>query len=634
MPPLTSRTSRDSTANGTGGARTQAAALLLAMIGCQQTLGEVDIEGVVASSRPDAGMAGAAAAPELGCAEGEFECAGAALRLCDGDPLAFRTVLVCSHPALCDAAGGRCRTPTCLPGSYECLTTNSMTALRFCQESGDSWRSVATCQSEAHCNASLGRCTDEPCAAEVDAQCNARELQVCGDSGWVTQEFCRAPALCDPVSRACKLSGCRVGEELFPFRCDGPEFQSCSDDETGFEFVETCTNDLSCDYLFDDPDVIGTVRVGELPVEKLQRLGCEPPSCTPGRWACRQATVARCGVNRRGYVADAQTCPSPGHCDARRGSCSAEPCEDDATQCSGSEWQTCETGAWIARQDCGMASLCDHDRGCQSPTCRAGDYDCEGSTLRRCNIDGTGWVDVQVCATEQLCDAPAKRCYPPVCGPGDRWCDPNGAWKSCDPGRDGWTTRTDCSRTTAAQEIPQALWSGLCDPMRGCLEEAQCETDSFRCNGAGLERCQTLIIGSGSNESRGNAWLPFSDCQTAELCDAAGRCIPPACQAGEARCVATTESTDAGTREGTTGSRLEVCDSAQLGFELKQACSEDEWCDAEHQQCDRCQAFESVCLGDRLHTCSADGLELEFERVCAGGCGPVGQSFGCLPVGG
>jgi hypothetical protein len=554
-------------------------------------------------------------APAPDCAPGEARCVGAALQLCKESRTGFRTVQLCTSSALCRASGTiGCLPPDCLPGEYDCAGQQ----LRMCNAQGTGWTVLANCAGAAYCNASLGRCTDAPCNPDLgDTQCNGSLLQECGGSSWQPINECDSGALCNAATAQCEPTGCVVDSEVVPFRCENADFLRCRADKTGFEHLETCLNAGNCNSFIRGAEQLPDTQFTP---EVLAQLGCREPRCTPGRWSCDGSTLARCDANRIVYQADMQTCASPGRCDAQLGTCSATPCVDGNTQCSGRDHQTCENDRWRTIETCSRASLCDHEDGCQTepPVCEVTDYQCNGPLLERCNINGTGWIPVQTCATAALCSGAAKRCAPPLCEPGQRRCDGSGTLQECNSGRDGWNDISPCRELVA--DVDLRYVSGLCDVTAGCLPQPACVAGSFRCNAQFLERCQD------------NVWFPYARCEAAGLCDAnAGLCAPPQCDQGAYRCISPgAEPVVAGPGDPTRGLTLQVCNDARTAFETVRDCPEDQPCDASRGQCDLCDPLEFLCSQDLLYLCSADGQELEFERQCPSGCGQVGNRAGCL----
>jgi hypothetical protein len=590
--------------------------LLVLAVACAQVL---DVDGIKI-------VGGGAAAPpppvpEQACAPRELHCEGAALQICNEDRSGFRTARVCSSPELCCTDPSVCPNPGCQPpactsGDFKC----DERVLSVCNEGLTGWTPLSTCASAAQCNARLGTCDAQPCNPGKDVQCSDASRMQCGASGWNTSQQCATRALCntEATGPGCRPTGCTDVRDASgstvatPFRCDNGDLLRCNDDQTDFEFVETCLNLLHCNDL---RELVGDPRAANLSLADLERLGCTAPACTPGKFRCNGSQLLRCNVYRTDYTLE-QDCGSPGRCSASTGSCSAQDCAPGTNQCSGKEFQVCtQAQTWQTVSTCEGASQCDPGSGCHPAVCKVTDYRCNGTALERCNIDGTDWIGVHSCETPELCDVAAKRCDRPLCSPGDTRCGIDGKLERCSPGRNGWDTVGDCR---AAAQLPAGATpeqvSGTCDLSGGgrCVSPPSCPAGALRCNGQYLERCQD------------NAWRPQQWCATSALCDASGTgsCREPQCKPGEHRCVLPGATpTVAQPGDPTRGLTLQVCTPAGDGFSNVRDCAADNFCDAPHGQCDLCEALAPLCFGSSLYLCSADGQERELEQICKTTCG-------------
>ena len=579
-------------------------------LGCAQLLGADQIE-IIGAPAPGAGGTG----PTTACTPSELRCAGAALQICREDLSGFRTARVCSSPELCCtdlsrcADGPTCLAPSCAPGDFRCDGPR----LEICNDGQTGWTTISTCASAAQCNASQGRCTDQPCNPSApDRQCSGGDLLSCASSSWASLEVCSTQALCsaEPNGFGCAETRCLVGENTrpSPFRCANGDLQRCNDDQTGFEFVETCLNALHCNGLLDE---VGDPHGVHLDVETLRTLGCTLPGCTPGHYSCdSQGRLLLCDQNRSNYRVLVEDCGSLGRCNASTGSCSSEACTAGTHQCNGNQWQTCtEQRTWQTTETCAGAAQCDVG-GCQPPVCQIADYQCSGATLERCNVSRTGWIRVHDCVSAALCNAQTKRCEAPVCQPGQRRCSREGKLEECSADQAEWNVISDCRLLAGLPETagPEQI-SGLCDPNAArCVYPASCNSGTVRCNGEFLERCQNDI------------WHPQARCETPSACDAsgAGACRPTECSPGAHRCVIP-GSTPIVAEPGdpVQGLTLQVC-NAGGNYQTLQECPG--YCDAAHGQCDICNSLSLLCFDARLYRCSADGQERELEKPCKTGC--------------
>lgn len=581
-----------------------------ALAACAQLL---NVDGVEIVTETEAG--GAGGGPAQGCQAGTFRCTGPALQLCDGSGADYRTVRVCSSAQLCcdtpERCGGQpgCQAPACLEGEFRC----NGELLEACNEGQTGFEEIDRCASALQCDSSQGRCTDAVC--ERPRRCSGGDLEECAPnlSRWALVDDCESAALCDPEAPACAEAACRIIDSPTslpsPYICTGGNLMRCNDGLTGWEFVETCLNPANCNPLIDA--LMGDPYAPDIPTEQLERLGCTPPGCAPGRYRCEGAELMLCGANRTGYVERVAACESPRHCDASRGRCTLTPCLVGERQCNGDEYRVCTASGWDVLQTCPSGGPCDPQAGCLATSCAPNEYRCDGAQLERCNVERNGWIPVQTCATAGLCNVAAKRCDTPVCVPGAARCTRAGALERCNTESSGWDLVADCTATTPTPVGPAA--SALCDPSGPgqCLPFAVCTDDTLRCNAAVLERC------------RGNVWHPYAHCATPAQCDAAGgTCRDAACEPGSFRCVNPADpATPLPDEASPLGLELQTCNAQGTGYEAVKLCGTLELCDAPHGQCDICDpTLPSVCSGNELHVCTADGQELTLYKVCTEGC--------------
>ena len=260
---------------------------------------------------------------------------------------------------------------------------------------------------------------------------------------------------------------------------------------------------------------------------------------------------------------------------------------------------------------CSSGAPCDPQIGCLATLCEPNEYRCDGPRLERCNVERNGWIPVRTCETAALCDVAAKRCEEPACVAGATRCTRTGVLEQCNAERTGWSVREDCA--AALNLPPGSLASTLCDPSGGgrCVAAATCTDGALRCNGDELERCGA------------SAWHPYRHCVSAAQCDvASGTCLEAACDPGSFRC-ANPAAPDAAVADDAPrfGLLLQACNALGTGYESLAACGATEQCDPVHGQCDICDpTLPSVCAGNDLLVCTADGQELTLYKVCATGC--------------
>ncbi len=597
--------------------------------GCEQILQPDVVVNLRAGHVPEAGPDNAL--PTF-CQPDELHCEGVALQICRPDGSGFRTARICSTPQLCcdtpeQCAGTPgCQAPACAPGDFRCEGA----ALSICNEGQTGWTVIDTCASPTQCNARLGRCSDQPCSvAPAEYQCSGTDLQQCEAFGWRSIAPCDSRALCnsDPAVRACEPGRCLnvTANQIGPFQCENADLMRCNDAQTGFQFVETCVNAISCNGLIG----VGDPYTPFVVATDLQQLGCQAPDCTPGRYECQGSRLLRCNINRTRYSILEADCGTPGQCNASAGRCDAEPCTPGAHQCSGKDYQICTPQqTWASESLCSSAAQCNPALGCEKALCDVAEYRCDSASLQRCNINGNGWVPVYTCETPELCNSAAKRCDTPVCAAGEQRCTREAKLEQCSPGHDAWLTVSDCAAlATPPLTASSTGVSAVCDLTGSgqCLPQPMCEAGTRRCNGQFLERCE------------GNAWRPEARCATPGLCNplGAGSCTPATCEPGGHRCVRSEADPVAAEPGASTGGlTLQACNATGSGFQTVANCA-DTFCDSARGQCDLCEPYQALCREGTLYRCSADGQETELEKACALGCVSAGASSdaGMAPAG-
>lgn len=342
---------------------------------------------------------------------------------------------------------------------------------------------------------------------------------------------------------------------------------------------------LSCQAIFGD--------------YRVDTSSVPPPSivCERGDTRCDGRVLQSCAPNRLGFRT-LETCASESLCNLNTESC--DPCTPGDYQCNDGELHRCAADlSWEGVASCVTPSLCwtSNDRrqgSCNTPACStAGQYRCEAARLQRCSRGLDKWEDVEVCASEQLCDADlanqqANRqlpvnCLPPSCRPGQFFCEA-GRLGGCSASLLTWDEITHC-------DPPE-----LCNIERG--DCSACTPGDFACSGTELLRCIP-----------GGAWEHVALCMSAALCDAdQGLCNEPACSpSGAIVCEDTL--------------KLRRCRPDQTAWDDLATCLTVGLCDAEERRCEQpaCQRDAQRCMGARLERCLPDLTGWEIAERCGPG---------------
>ncbi len=413
---------------------------------------------------------------------------------------------VCTRPEACDGSScvatdegqNVCCAATCGPSDV-CAPDGSACALatpctdddRRCSSgvyqncTGGVWQEVTDC-GELGCSIERGGClrsAGQVC--EVDEDCGVGS---CVATAAGTSVCCTGP--CDTSCRRCAESG-----------------ESCVDiaDDDACEAIE-CPTDACRSYT---PATVTTNRCAEgqcataaeaCTVFEPARadLECSSTALCDDQGNCsrpKKALLQPCGTGSEcdsaacvatlagTSVCCAEACAADQICNAA-GACELAPvCDDDATRCSGSNFQRCTNRQWRTVFDCGSLGCSVAREGCfggAGDTCAA-DTDCgEGS----CQATSSG---AQVCCTS-ACEGACRRCAP------------SGA--ACENiADDSACGIVPCGPDTTCRDLPLNITSGRCDGGGRCASAAQ------------------LCVGTSRNSGQA--------CSAANLCDGSGNCSLP-----------------------------------------------------------------------------------------------------------
>jgi hypothetical protein len=427
----------------------------------------------------------------------------------------------------------------------------------------------------------------EPCTEQDALRCNGPEFQRCSQAvqglGWLTLQACRTDALCmsgeaDQVA-GCRLAACSAGQ----YTCNGAVLQTCSDDLTSYVVADVCLSAAHCDK---------------------DTGACKEVPCQPGETRCNDRALERCSDDQTGWVPQTETpCESLELCELTRQqaatTCQAPACEAGAVLCDGSTILQCNAGrtAMEPIADCLTAALCANSVAaavpgatvtCLPPACDVGEYRCDSANLLVCNADRTGLVVERTCAGAPFCNAAMAEQGLPLGSPGcvDTPCDPgqtscNGAQPVvCSPDLTGFTpSGAPCaSRDLCVDDVPNQPAS--CRPP-ACLRGPG--TNEYRCNGAQLQQCNTQLTG----------YDTIATCASAGLCGPrANGCSAPVCNAGQRRCNPANGS-------------VEVCNAQLTGFVVESNCGGNGCRQGPPPVCNNCvPGSPASCTNGDIVTCN------------------------------
>jgi hypothetical protein len=255
--------------------------------------------------------------------EGEYVCESGVLERCVNEGTSVQTVQNCNHPALCDAAGGKCITPTCTPGAFVC---DGSVATR-CKPDGSGHVADGQDCADSDMVCDGGGCLPEVCTANT-TYCLGGSPVKCGASGatYTPLDTCSAGEFCSEGSRYCLADKCTAGAAV----CSGNLLTTCASDGSGpIPGGSDCSED-----------------------DKVCEAGaCVGVVCAPGSYTCQGEAVYVCKPSGTGTTLY-DTCASSEYCDSsgEAAVCVPDVCIAGALGCDGEVIATCDSngGSWTS----------------------------------------------------------------------------------------------------------------------------------------------------------------------------------------------------------------------------------------------------------------------------------------------
>jgi hypothetical protein len=287
----------------------------------------------------------------------DYVCEGATLRRCTDNGTRLATVKDCGSPALCDAAGAKCITPTCTPGAFTC---DGSVATR-CKADGSGYVPNGTDCAHDDLVCDGGGCLPKACTPS-QYFCAGGNPQKCGTTGatYAPSDTCTSNEFCAPGSSLCQLDKCTAGGPV----CSG-------------NFATTCESDGS------GPIAGGTDC--SLSQQVCESGACKALVCAPGALTCQGEAVYQCNANGTGTVLY-DACSVNEFCDASGETpvCNPDVCSAGSVGCNGEVVSTCGAngGSWGSPG----ANCATTDQVCTlGGTCAAEELATQGNTVGTLN---------------------------------------------------------------------------------------------------------------------------------------------------------------------------------------------------------------------------------------------------------
>jgi hypothetical protein len=386
--------------------------------------------------------------------------------------------------------------------------------------------------------------------------------------------------------------------------CDGQNVKVCSDDGSERTIQQTC-----------------------LPSQTCADGACAETNCVPNTKFCQANDVWKCDSTGSGSSLS-QSCAKSQFCreadDSAR--CSDQACTGGQAMCDGDVATTCETdgsGPVQGGTDCAANKQACFEGKCQDTACAAGMKLCMNEDVYLCAKNGTDTSLLADCPAGTVCDGDKLACVAKVCDSGSVGCDGTRA-VNCNAFGSGWDPAgTDCS-TSNQVCVAGSCKKKTCTPSGiFCQDGNVFQCDQFGVTGTLYSACynQQYCTTSGSYaycaqgctpnqiSCSGNAALTCNadgtwpqastDCGSNKFCEEGTGCKPKVCDSGTLFC-----------KDGD----VYGCDWFGASAALYQDCPADTTCNVTNSNYSciplPCSPGDTVCLGNKVGTCAADGQSL------------------------
>lgn len=390
--------------------------------------------------------------------------------------------------------------------------------------------------------------------------------------------------------------------------CDGQNVKVCSDDGTERTIEKTC-----------------------LPSQTCADGDCAETACVPNTKFCKGGEVWKCDSTGGGSTLS-QTCAKSQFCREADDSatCSDQACTGGQAICDGDVATKClpdGSGPVSGGTDCAANKQACFEGKCKDTACAAGSKLCKDGDVYLCAKNGTDTSLLADCQSGTVCDGEKQACVPKVCDVGLAGCDGTRAVKCNAFGSDWDPAGTDCATEN------QVCVAGSCKKQTCTPNSSFCQSGNvYKCDSTGVtsslsQTCNPIYYHCTPYPSANYAVCDYNQCQPNQvLCDGN---IARTCNADGSW---PQTGTDCGNDKYCDGGscKTRVCDPGTIfckdgdvygcdwigsRAELYQECPTDTTCkvaDFSNYSCVPlpCSPGETVCLGNKVGTCAADGQTL------------------------
>jgi hypothetical protein len=414
----------------------------------------------------------------------------------------------------------------------------------------------------AACSGS-SKTSDKPAVDRVcepgTKSCDGQNVKVCSDDGSerTIEQTCSPSQTC--ADGACAETNCVPNTKF----CQGNEVWKCDSTGSGSSLSQSCAKSQFCREADDSAT-------------------CSDQACTGGQAMCDGDIATTCEADGSGPKAGGADCAANKQA-CFEGKCQDTACLAGAKLCMNEDVYLCAKNGTDTSllADCQMGTVCDGDKlACVAKVCEIGAAGCDGTRAVNCNAFGSGWDPAGTdCATDnRVCVA--GECKKQTCTPSATFCQGGNVYQCDQSGVSSALYQTCTPNYYHCTPYPSANYA-VCD-------YNQCQPNQLLCDNNIARTCNP----DGSWPTAG------TDCGSDKYCDT-GACKTRVCDAGTIFC-----------KDGD----VYGCDWLGSSASLYQDCPTDTTCNVTNGNYSciplPCSPGDTVCLGNKIGTCAADGQSL------------------------
>ncbi len=351
-------------------------------------------------------------------------------------------------------------------------------------------------------------------------------------------------------------------------RCEGLNVKVCSEDGSAESIEQTC-----------------------LPSQSCSAGACQETSCVPNTKFCKDGAIYKCDSSGGGSSLS-QQCGAGRFCREKDedASCSSQACSANEPLCEGNVATSCQidgSGPRPGGTDCAASNQACYQGQCRDRACTSGMKVCQHDDVFLCSQNGTDLSLLAECAVDEVCDGAMGACRPKLCEPGKVSCDGLRV-VTCNEFGSAWLAGgVDCGA-----ESKQCV--------AGACKNQVCTPSTTFCQDGNVYSCDSLGLSSSLSQTCQAEWQHCAPYGSYAYCES------NQCQPGQAVCDSNV---------------VKTCTASGTLPPTGTACASDTYCDGGVCKPRNCDVDRFFCQSGDIYYCSYDGppqlaQTCEYDRVC------------------